>query len=287
MQRRSGIWQSAEKSLHDLSKFGVNIDSVPTSSRLVSPCHSRKELRPAGRFVPSCALRKRGLRKGGRTGHDGPHPALPACASQRRSVFCFLSFLAFWLLFLFLFSLGAFFFFFLRCPWKGKEIKESPIRRRWHNFHFSSPTTAPRTPALPGAPRQRTPGGRRGAGAGSGRDAGTRGPPPAPSRSGTGEPSGPSPAGRGRSHLARALQEGGSAGEPRSDAARMAPQTRAPSDSHFRFLPPPPSETHPPSTRRRGRGRRSGLPGAPARGTKNFGRDVPAAAAAVKSPNFP
>lgn len=73
----------------------------------------------------------------------------------------------------------------------------------------------------------------------------------------------------------------------RSDALPAAPEIWAPLDSHIQFLPRPRSGTPPPSTRRRGRGRRSGLPGAEPGETKNFRRDVPAAAAAVKSPNFP
>lgn len=79
---------------------------------------------------------------------------------------------------------------------------------------------------------------------------------------------------------------GGGEGKAGSDALPAAPEIWAPFDSHFQFLPRPPSGT-PLSTQRRGRGRRSWLPGAGPRETKNFGRDVPAAAAAVKSPNFP
>lgn len=91
---------------------------------------------------------------------------------------------------------------------------------------------------------------------------------------------------RGVSHLERELPGGGSEGKPGSDALAIGSVKRGAFDSHFHFLPSPRSET----PRDLAAPARPQEPAGPcgARGTKNFGRDVPAAAAAaVKPPNFP
>lgn len=204
---------------------------------------------------------------------------------------------------------------FFRCPWKGREIKESQIIHRWYNFHFSSPTTA----ARPSASAHTTPP-PPGGGAGCGRPPQRRSPrkptpPPAAAcarhpmgetqpdeggRRGSGRGAGArllqtsSPSGMGNSPVrlrAQALGKGAPRRrkrmqEPRSDAARVALQIWAPFDSHFHFLPLPASGTPPLDPEARARPQELAA-GCPARGTKNFGRDVPAAATAVKSPNFP